>query len=236
MSKKIETLQDAVIYFSDPDVCIQTVAKMRWPGGRPVCPACGHTEHYWIKTQKRWKCKECWKQFSVKVGTLFEESPISLDKWMLAMWMLANCKNGVSSYEIADTIGITQKSAWFMLHRIRMALRNKSILKVGGPNTEVEVDETWIGGKAINMHKERRLRYQQSGGHHGKTVVMGILDRQQREIRATVVPNVKRETLQTEVLSNVRYGTKVYTDDAPAYDLLHWRYIHRVREPCREVR
>jgi hypothetical protein len=139
-----------------------------------------------------------------------------------------NCKNGVSSYELAKDLDITQKSAWFMLHRIREALKRNSWdnTKIGGPNSEVEVDETWIGGKAANMHKARRIRYEQAGGHHGKTVVMGLFDREQRAIRAKIVPNVKRETLQNEVLSNVKYGSKVYTDDAPAYDLLHWRYIH----------
>ena len=226
MPEKPKTLQAAIQYFSDPDACIQTVVAMRWPDGKPTCPACGHKEHYYLAKQRRWKCKECWKQFSVKVGSIFEDSAIPLDKWLIALWMLVNCKNGISSYELAKDLGITQKSAWFVLQRLRWALKNNSIRKLGGPDTEVEVDETFIGGKAKNMHKERRLRYEQAGGHHGKAVVMGMLDRDARQIRATVVPNVKRETLQTEVLNNVKYGTKVYTDSAPAYDLLHWRYIH----------
>src|SRR2546421_7034154 len=141
---KPKTLQAAIKYFSDEQVCIDTVAALRWPDG-PACPACGHKEHYYLKSQKRWKCKECTKQFSVKLGTIFEDSPISLDKWLISLWMLVNCKNGVSSYEIHRALGITQKSAWFVLQRLRLALRDGSIDKFGGPNSEVECDETFIG-------------------------------------------------------------------------------------------
>src|SRR3954464_4903421 len=130
--KDIKTLQQAIRYFSDEQVCINTVAHMRWVAGIPTCPACEKTEHYWLKTQKRWKCKECGRQFSVKLNTIFEDSPISLDKWLIAIWMLANCKNGISSYELARTVGITQKSAWFVLHRIRLAMKDKGVSKVGG--------------------------------------------------------------------------------------------------------
>ena len=118
-----KTLQAAIKYYSDEQVCIDAVARMRWPDGKPTCPACGKQEHWYLKTQRRWKCKECWKQFSVKVGTVFEESPLGLDKWMVTLWMLVNCKNGVSSYEVHRAIGVTQKSAWFMLHRLRYALQ-----------------------------------------------------------------------------------------------------------------
>ena len=152
-----KTLQEAIRHFSDEQVCIDTVARLRWPNG-PECPACGHKEHYYLATQKRWKCKECYKQFTVKLGTIFEDSPIKLDKWLTALWMLVNCKNGVSSYEVAKAIGITQKSAWFVLHRLRFALQTGSIVKLGGGSAPVEVDETFVGGKARNMHKSRRLR------------------------------------------------------------------------------
>jgi len=227
---KVKTLQDAIRYFSDEQICIDAVAQMRWPDGKPHCPACNGTEHYWLDTQKRWKCKECWKQFSVKVGTIFEDSPLSLCKWLPALWMIVNCKNGISSYEIARDLGISQKSAWFMLHRLRKVLKDRSISKLGGgtPNSEVEVDETFVGGKSINMHKERRIRYEQSGGHHGKTAVIGILERNGRQIRAKVVPNVKRETLQNEILNTVKHGCSVYTDDAVAYNQLWANYVHRV--------
>src|SRR5580692_941485 len=154
---KPTTLQQAIQYFSDEQVCIDTVAKMRWPNG-PVCPKCGHGEHYYLKTQKRWKCKKCAKQFSVKVGTIFEDSPISLDKWLVALWMLVNCKNGISSYEVGRALGLTQKSAWFVLHRLRLALQEKSLVKIGGEGKPVEVDETYIGGLSRNMHKAVRTR------------------------------------------------------------------------------
>src|SRR5258708_31712967 len=134
---KLKTLQQAVKHCSDEQTCIDAVAALRWTNG-PECPACGHKEHYYLKTQRRWKCKECYKQFTVKLGTIFEDSPITLDKWLVALWMLVNCRNGISSYEVARTIGITQKSAWFVLHRLRLALKNGSIVKLGGEGGPVE--------------------------------------------------------------------------------------------------
>jgi transposase-like protein len=226
---KPKTLQQAIRYFSDEQVCIDAVAAMRWPDG-VACPACQKKDHYYLKSQKRWKCKECGRQFSVKLGTIFEDSPIGLDKWLTALWMLANCKNGVSSYEIHRAIGVTQKSAWFMLHRLRLGLQEPNLGTKVGSNEggEVEVDETFVGGKVKNMHKDRKVRYNQQRGATGKAVVMGILDRDMRKVRAKVVPDVKRDTLQAEVLNNVKYGSKVYTDDAVAYDKLRWRYVHEV--------
>src|SRR5258707_1351151 len=167
-----KTLQLAIQHFSDEQVCIDTVAKMRWPNG-PECPACGHKEHYYLKTQKRWKCKECTKQFTVKLGTIFEESPIPLSKWLVALWMLVNCRNGVSSYEIARDLGVSQKAGWFMLQRLRLALQSGFFgSKLSG---EVEVDETFIGGKARNMHVSERKRRITGTGTKAKTDVMGIL-------------------------------------------------------------
>ena len=225
-----KTLQAAIQHFSDPQVCIDAVAALRWPDGKPTCPACEKQDHYYLKTQRRWKCKECGRQFSVKLGTIFEDSAIGLDKWLVTLWMLVNCKNGISSYEIHRAVGVTQKSAWFMLHRLRLTLQEPKLGTKLGSNEggEVEIDETFVGGKKRNMHKERSIRYEQKGGAQGKAVVMGILDRDLRKVRAKVVPNVKRDTLQAEVLSNVKYGSKVYTDDAVAYDKLQWRYVHEV--------
>src|SRR5450755_4833488 len=151
-----KTLQAAIRHYSDEQTCIDTVARLRWPNG-PECPACGHKEHYYLKTQKRWKCKECYKQFTVKLGTIFEDSPLGLDKWLAALWMLVNCKNGISSYEVGRALGVSQKSGWFMLHRLRFALQTGTVVKLGGgPHDKVEVDETFIGGKARNMHANRR--------------------------------------------------------------------------------
>src|SRR5437879_13858999 len=153
---KPKTLQDVIRHFADEENCGAAVVKMRWPNGI-ACPACGGRQQWELKKQRRWKCKECWKQFSCKVGTIFEDSPIGLDKWLVAIWMLTNCRNGISSYELSRTLGVSQKSAWFMLHRVRLALRTGNITKLGGPDSEVEADETFVGARAINMHKDRKL-------------------------------------------------------------------------------
>lgn len=229
---KPKTLQEAIQYFSDEQTCIDAVAALRWPDG-PVCPACGHKKHYYLASQKRWKCKECYKQFTAKVGTIFEESPIPLCKWLVALWMLVNCRNGVSSYEIARTVGITQKSAWFMLHRIRLAMQSGSIKKFGGPGNEVEADECYIGGIAENMHAKKRAQFKAArdakignAKNVNKSAVWGVLDREQRQIRAMVVPNVNRQTLQAAVLNNVEHGSKIYTDEAAVYKSLPQEYTH----------
>jgi transposase-like protein len=228
--KTPKTLQEAIVYFSDPQRAFDFAVSLRWPDGEVFCPRCGSKKHSFIKTRRLWFCYGCKKQFTVKVKTVFEDSAVGLDKWMIAVWMLVSCKNGISSYELGKTIGVTQRTAWFMLQRIRKALHSGSFgtTKLGGgtPESEVEVDETWVGGKSINMHKGRRLRYQQMGGHHGKAVVQGILDRDLRQIRAKVVPNTTREVLQNEVLHNVKHGTKVYSDNAVGYDKLHYKFVH----------
>jgi transposase-like protein len=230
--KAPETLQEAIVYFSDPERAFVYAVNLRWPDQKVICPRCGHDQHSFIKTRLLWYCKGCKKQFTVKVGTIFEDSPIGLDKWMTAVWMLVNCKNGISSYEISRALGVTQKSAWFMLQRIREALKPHSfgnMSKLGGPGSEVEADETYIGGRLKNMHKSRRQKYQIAGGRDGgKAIVQGILDREMRTVRAKVVPNVTREVLQDEVLNNVKYGSSVYTDSAVGYDRLHSRFVHDV--------
>ncbi len=163
------TLLEAIQHFKDPDVCLRFVAALRWPSG-PVCPRCGAVEPTFLTTRRLWQCKGCQKQFSVKVGTIFEDSPIGLDKWLPAFWMVANCKNGISSYEIARDLGVTQKSAWFMLHRIRLALQTGTFKKFTG---EIEVDESLIGGRARYMHKHGREEAIKGRGLLGKAVVMG---------------------------------------------------------------
>jgi transposase-like protein len=180
-----KTLQEAIKHFSDEQECIDAVAAMRWPEG-VRCPDCDSNflgekaaNPYYLKTQKRWKCRNCRRQFSVKVGTIFEDSPIPLQKWLPALWMLVSCKNGISSYELHRDLGVTQKTAWFMLHRLRLALF-QGIHKVGGDGSEVEVDETYVGGKMRNMHAKRRkaIRHVHGGGIHvaNKTPVVGMLD------------------------------------------------------------
>ena len=221
--KQPKTLQSAIQHFSDEQVCIDAVAALRWPEG-VTCPACGHKEHYYLKTQKRWKCKDCNRQFSVKLGTIFEDSPLGLDKWLLAMWMIANCKNGVSSYEIHRAIGVTQKSAWFMLHRIRVAMKSGSILKLGSEGGPVEADETFVGPNPRRMHKRRKAKLEAIASMNGekfrtagKTIVMGMLDRNMRQVRAMVIPDVKRATLQEKILENVQGGAHMITDDFQSY-------------------
>jgi transposase-like protein len=235
-NKQPETLQEAVVFYSDPEHVFDAAVQLRWVGGHVTCPRCGQAKHSFIKTRKLWFCYVCKKQFTLKVGTIFEDSPLGLDKWLVAIWMTANCKNGVSSYELGKALGIRQASAWFMLHRIREAMKSKSIFKLGNlDGGAVEVDESFIGAKAVNMHKSRKLKLCGIRGENrlgdlylGKTAVQGILDRDMRQVRCRVVPDVKRETLQGEILKNVRYGSKVYTDNAVAYDLLHNRYVHEV--------
>jgi transposase-like protein len=222
---KPNTLQQAVQYFKDEQTCIDTVASLRWPNG-PVCPRCEHKEHYYLATQKRWKCKKCGKQFSVKQGTIFEDSPIGLDKWLVAIWMVANCKNGISSYEVHRAIGVTQKSAWFMLHRIRLAMQTNSLVKLGGPGSEVEVDETYIGGRSRNMHKEVRKRRIKMNGPGDKTAVLGMIERG-GVVRALVAPNVRKTHLQGEVRKHVDAGSTVYTDALLSYKGLDGDYIHK---------
>lgn len=227
-----QSLLQAIRYFENPDVCVDFVAEMRWPDG-PICPHCEGDRVSYLKSRRIWKCmnKDCHKQFSVKSGSVFEDSPVSLDKWLIAVWLIVNCKNGISSYEISRDLKVTQKSAWFMLHRIRLALKNGSWEKMGGNDGgAVEVDESFVGGKLRNMHKDRAAALKMGAmgqpanayhtRHANKTAVLGILDRNTRQVRAKVVPNVKRETLQNEILKNIHHGSAVYSDQAVAYDKL----------------
>src|SRR5258707_12839501 len=223
---KPKTLQQAIKYFSDEQVCIDEIAALRWPNG-PICPKCGAKEHYYLATQKRWKCKECYKQFSVKVGTIFEDSPISLDKWLAAFWMLVNCKNGISSYEVGRDLGITQKSAWFVLHRLRLALQSGSMEKIGGEGKHVEVDETFIGGAARFMHPERRKRMITERGVKDKTAVMGILERDGK-VRAMMIPNRKKHAIQANIRAHVKAKSAIYSDALMSYMGLKGDFAHQV--------
>jgi transposase-like protein len=223
-----KTLQEVIRHFSDEQTCIDAIAAMRWYDGKPACPRCAHKEHYWLGTQKRWKCKKCGRQFSVKQGTIFEDSPLSLDKWLTALWLIVNCKNGISSHEVARDLGITQKSSWFMLHRLRLALKARSLdVKITSDSGPIEVDETFVGATPKFMHAKRRAKLGLSMKRDNKTAVMGMLDRESRQVRAKVVPNVKLETLQNEILNQIEKGATVYTDGYPSYDTLAAQeYIH----------
>ncbi len=230
-----KTLQAAIVYFADPQRAFDAAVEYRWPGGNVTCPRCGEAKHSFIKTRRIWFCYVCKKQFTVKVGTVMEDSPIGLDKWMVALWMLANCKNGISSYELGRALGIRQNSAWFMLHRIREAMKDKPDFKFGGSGGPVESDETFIGPNPRKMHRSRALRGRQIRGgerrgdvYIGKTAVFGVLDRDLRQVRTKVVPNVKRETLQNAILDNVEHGSKVYTDAGVGFDHLKRDFVHEV--------
>jgi transposase-like protein len=223
-----KTLQGAILFFSNPDTCIDYVVSQRWPRG-VECPTCGRKDVRFIATRHIWECKEKHprKQFSVKVGTIFEDSAIRLDKWLVAVWMIANCKNGVSSYELARSLGVTQKTAWFMLHRVRLAMQSGSFVKMGGSGIEIEVDETYIGGKSRNMHLRKRAKRITATGIKDKTPIMGILERG-GEFRGTVIDRSKKKSLKQHVREHIAEGTTLYTDSLWSYRGLDEFYAHAV--------
>ena len=221
-----KTLIEAIRYFADPDVALRTMVELRWPDG-VHCPTCGRVDVRYIATRRMWECKEKHprKQFSAKVGTIFEDSPIDLGKWFAAIWMVANCKNGISSYEMHRALGVTQKTAWFMDHRIRLAMKTGSFIKMSG---EVEADETFIGGLAKNMHKKERARKIKGTGGSGKEAVLGIVERDgfKSRIKVAHVPNVRGVTLQPAIRGAVEPGAFVYTDALKSYLGLGDAYTH----------
>ena len=221
-----QTLTEAIVYFNDPDNCLNYMVARRWPVG-VECPRCGSREVRFLATRRIWECKANHpkKQFSVKVGTIFEDSPIKLSKWLAAVWLVVNCKNGISSYEIHRDLGVTQKTAWFMLHRIRLGMQARPF--VGSMSGQGEVDETFIGGKARNMHASKRRRVITGTGGKDKTAVMGILERG-GTVRTTVIPNTKRKTLQPLVKQHVAAGSAIYSDALKSYDGLSAEYDHQV--------
>jgi transposase-like protein len=217
------TLMEAIRYFAQPGVARDFVAQLRWPKG-PFCAKCGETDPMFLASVERWKCRGCGVQFSVKQGTVMEDSPLSLDKWLCAMWLIANCKNGISSYEIHRALGVTQKSAWFMLHRIRAAMQVGSFAKP--MSGTVETDETFIGGKVSKMSKGARRKIGRRTASQGKAFVSGILERKSGTIRASVIPDLKGATIKGHIRKNVRRGSKLFTDELPSYRGLDFYYRH----------
>jgi transposase-like protein len=224
-----KTLQEAILYFADPTNCREYLVARRWPNG-VTCPRCGSANVLFLEKYNRWHCREKHDapQFTLKTGTVMEESPIGLDKWLMVMWQIVNSKNGISSCEVAKAIGVTQKSAWFMDHRIRFALGMESGEKLSG---HVEADETFIGGKARNMHLSKRQRRITGTGGKDKTPVMGILERGKdgkSRVRTSVIDNRKKKTLQAEVRKHVEAGSALYTDFLLSYEGLAGDYAHQV--------
>ena len=223
-----KTLLEAIQHFADPENCRKFMISIRWLDGIVRCPRCGSDKVAYLEKAKLYFCsvKHPKQKFSLKVGTILEDSPIGLDKWFPAMWLLCNNKNGISSYELHRALGVTQKTAWFMLHRIRLAMQHGIMAKIGSTGP-VEVDETFVGPKPQKMHRDKRLAIQNGVKASKKVAVMGMLERDSRQVRAKVVPNVKREVLQREILNEIEHGAKVYTDGWPGYDNLAAReYIH----------
>src|SRR5437762_11340759 len=211
-----ETLHDAIKCFADEDRALEFMKSIRWPDGVVTCPGCGSIDVSFLSTRRIWKCKAKHEkqQFSVKIGTVLEDSPISLDKWLCGFWLIANAKNGISSYELHRSLGVTQKTAWFMLHRIRLAMQDGSIEKFSG---RVEADETYIGAKARNMHRDKRL--QKGTGTLSKTAVLGLLERETSDkparVRCKVMRGIKVRDLDPEVRANIEKGSEVITDSHP---------------------
>lgn len=228
-SKEPGTLVKAIRYFADPDVSLNFMASLRWPDGKVKCPTCGSETVTFLPTRRLWQCKAQHpkRQFSVKVGTIFEDSPIGLDKWFAVIWMLANDRNGISSYEVARSVGVTQKTAWFMLDRIRLAMQTGTFAKLSGT---VEVDETYIGGKARNMHAGKRKGLGNMRGRlgSGKTVVMGLLERETGAFRYKVVKSLRRSELQGTIKLTVEPGSEVITDAYQSYAMMDSAYAHKV--------
>lgn len=225
-----ETLQEAIKYFADDAIAFEFMKQVRWPDGVITCPHCESSRNSFISTRKVWHCNGCKKRFSIRLGTIFEDSPITFDKWICATWLIANAKNGISSYEIGRALGVCQKTGWFMLQRIRLAMQQGSVMKLRG---NVEVDETFIGAKARNMHKEKRERLVKGRGAVAMTPVQGLLQRRHAEKKCSQViafPVSKRtkKVLQENVRELVAKGSNVYTDELLSYQGLNDEFTHKV--------
>jgi transposase-like protein len=220
------TLRDAILYFADFEHCRQFMIELRWPDGVVKCPHCGSDHVTWLATARVWKCyaNHPMPRFSLKTGTIFEDSPLPLEKWLPTAWLIINCKNGISSYEVHRGLGVTQKTAWFMLHRIRLAMQDGTFNKLGG---EVEVDETFIGGKARNMHKAKRAEKITSTGGADKEIVFGMVERGGKVVTGHMASRTKKE-LQATIRDRVEAGSAIFSDELKSYDGLGSEYQHAV--------
>jgi transposase-like protein len=218
------TLRDAILYFADFEHCKDFMVQLRWPDGKITCPRCGGDKLCWVEKQRLWKCYAGHKQptFTLKTGTIFEDSPIALEKWLPATWLLMNCKNGISSYEVARDLGVTQKTAWFMLGRIRLAMQDENGGKLGGDMGEVvEADETFIGGKARNMHTHKRAEKIHGRGPDGKEIVFGLLDRETGKVYTKHVATRKKTDVHAAIRAHVHAGSELNTDALRSYEGLN---------------
>jgi transposase-like protein len=235
----LKTLLEAITYFSDKENCRKFMVEQRWSDGIVRCPSCGSEKVTYMPASNVYNCRTRHpkQKFSLKVGTVMEDSPIGLDKWLPAFWLLTNCKNGISSYELSRAVGVTQKSAWHMLGRIRRAMEETSYMpQFGGEGKVVQTDESFLGGDPKNFHVARRKRmkketreartqmYNNSYGH--KIAVQGMYDVDSRQVRANVVPNVRRDTLQKQIFAIIEFGSTVHTDEGVAHKSLKDRYVH----------
>lgn len=225
-----QTLRDATLWFASFEHCREFMIQLRWPDGKPKCPECGSEKVTWLATPRVWKCYGVHPKprFSLKTGTIFEDSPIALEKWLVAAWLIVGCKNGISSYELHRGLGVTQKTAWFMNHRIRLALKESGFNKLGGDGRMVEADETFVGGKIQNMHrKSKRKLNAANDGNWGKAVVLGLLERD-GGVRAAVAPTRKHYEVHKHVMANLEPGSTLLTDEFNAYQSLPEDFTHEM--------
>jgi transposase-like protein len=222
--KTPKTLLEAVQYFTNDALCVEYLSRLKWGGDEKCCTYCGSLSLYGLRTRPVFKCRDCKKQFSLKKGTIMEKSPLPITKWLPAIWLVVNDKNGISSYEVARALGVSQKTAWFMMHRVRESVVNGSMRKLSG---EIEVDETYVGGKIRNMHKSKKAQFESTKGRAltNKVTVMGIVERK-GEVRAKVVNDPKKRTLIPEIYENVEKGSMIFTDALNSYKTLKADYIH----------
>jgi hypothetical protein len=222
-----KTLLEAITFFADTENSRKFMIAIRWADGVVRCPYCDATKVTYLAKANVYRCygNHPKQKFSLKVGTIFEDSPLPLSKWLPAAWLISNCKNGISSYELARALGITQKSAWHMLHRLREAMTDETG-KLGG-NDPVECDETFVGGKSKNMHKNKRNTQHSYRAGGNKAIVFGMLERGGR-VKAQVVSDRKKQQLDPIMTQNVEAGSKIITDEFTTYANLSTPYNREV--------